>query len=152
MYFVELVLDFRWHYQDVYLHPQWGGATNVCWDSHISSLLQLVCVLLGLVRSNRSTHTYGNIILAKVRPEGFKQCGYQSFTRGLLTTWWKQSLHTLFWRGKQLFWIQIIGVHNIDFSGVRDDKCQTGVGNDQVLIKIIFIFFLAKLRNYYRTN
>ena len=35
----------------------------------------------------------------------------------------KQSLITL---------IKNVGVHNIDFSGVRDDKCQTGVGNDKV--------------------
>ena len=28
--------------------------------------------------------------------------------------------------------IKIAGVHNIDFSAVRDDKCQTGVGNDKV--------------------
>ena len=28
-----------------------------------------------------------------------------------------------------------IGVHSVDFSGVRDDKCHTGVGQSRVILK-----------------
>ena len=37
------------------------------------------------------------------------------------------------------------GVHNVDFSGVRDDKCHTGVGESRVDSIFLYNLYLQNL-------
>ena len=107
------------------LHHQRGWATDVPWSSELCPLLQLQPPLLGLVRQ-----------------EGQQKCGDQHFSRGVsLFRFLGCNYHTSCFIYDLIYciiyhislYIYILkGVHNVDFSGVRDDKCHTGVGESRV--------------------
>ena len=93
-------------FKGVSLHHQWGRPAHVPWTEDFSHLLQYQHSLLGLVWQ-----------------KGPRECGSQHLPGSFSSS--------RFAKNFQHFPL-CEGVHSVDFSGVRDDKCHTGVGQSRV--------------------